>query len=73
MWWSPPKLSKAGLYGPINTVLTCVHMRYPVGYGTSSFDLARNDTLNVITHIAISARRVTFLRLANRIGFPTFS
>src|SRR5215475_12085602 len=72
MWCSPPKLSKAGLCGPINAVLTWVHVRYPTGYGTVSFGLAHKDKLQVAMHVAASASAITLLRLGNQVSLRVF-
>jgi hypothetical protein len=73
MWWIPPESSKAGLCGPINAAFTCVHKRYPVGYGTASFGLAHKDKLQVVIQVAASARKITLLSPANEIGVLAFS
>src|ERR1041385_2956782 len=36
MWWMPASVAKAGLCGPINTLLALAHLRYSRGKGISS-------------------------------------
>src|SRR5215510_398153 len=73
MWCIPPEFSKAGLCGPTNAVFTCVHWRYPAGYGTASFGLALKDKLKVVMQVATSARKITLLRPVTETSVPVFS
>src|SRR5215204_5555117 len=34
MCWKPPTVAKLLCVGPITVLFTCVHVRYPSGYGT---------------------------------------
>src|SRR5215831_18045902 len=67
MWWIPPSVANAALWGPTSTLLTWAHLRNSLGNGTMSSGCAHRKRLTAKTADPSSTIKAFFiLRLRPR-------